>query len=284
VTNQVKTYTHNPNDANSLSHNNIRDIHADSRGMIWFATNEGITKLDPATETFTRYSESDGLPTNISEAILEGDNGEMWIATQNGLSQMVINERLGKTTFINYNSTDGIGGDVFLSLTNTRATDGRFYFGGDHGLTTFTNVTSNKTPPALIISNLFVSNKSISDFKEDSPLITTLLETKSISLAFDQNNLSFEFAALHFANPKKNQYAHMLKGYDKDWIYDNRNFAAYTNLDPGKYEFKVRASNAYGIWNEEGLALEITILPPLVAYVVGVWIVCHCICFGRLCF
>jgi len=262
VTKQVKTFTHNPDDANSLSHNNVRDIHADSRGMIWFATNEGVTRLDPATETFTRYTESDGLPTNLTEAIQEGDNGEMWIATQNGLSQMVINERLGKSTFINYNSTDGLGGEVFLSLTRCRATDGRFYFGGDHGLTTFMNVTSNKTPPAIIISNLFISNKSISDFKEDSPLTTTLLETKSISLAFDQNNLSFEFAALHYANPKKNQYAHMLKGYDKDWIYDNRNFAAYTNLDPGKYEFKVRASNAYGIWNEEGLTLEITILPP----------------------
>jgi signal transduction histidine kinase/ligand-binding sensor domain-containing protein len=262
VTNQVKTYSHNPDDANSLSHNNVRDIHVDSRGIIWFATNEGITKLDPATETFTRYSESDGLPTNISEAILEGDNGEMWIATQSGLSQMVINERLGKTTFINYNSTDGIGGDVFLSLTNTRATDGRFYFGGDHGLTTFTNVTSNKTPPAIIISNLLISNKSITEFKEDSPLTTSLLETKSISLAFDQNNLSFEFAALHYANPKKNQYAHMLEGYDQDWIYDNRNFAAYTNLDPGNYKFKVRAANAYGIWNEEGLTFEITILPP----------------------
>ncbi|MBX2954630.1 MAG: hypothetical protein KF846_00645 [Cyclobacteriaceae bacterium] len=262
VTKQVKTFTHNPDDANSLSHNNVRDIHADSRGMIWFATNEGVTRLDPATETFTRYTESDGLPTNLTEAIQEGDNGEMWIATQNGLSQMVINERLGKSTFINYNSTDGLGGEVFLSLTSARATDGRFYFGGDHGLTTFMNVTSNKTPPAIIISNLFISNKSISDFKEDSPLTTTLLETKSISLAFDQNNLSFEFAALHYANPKKNQYAHMLKGYDKDWIYDNRNFAAYTNLDPGKYEFKVRASNAYGIWNEEGLTLEITILPP----------------------
>jgi len=262
VTKQVKTFTHNPDDANSLSHNNVRDIHADSRGMIWFATNEGVTRLDPATETFTRYTESDGLPTNLTEAIQEGDNGEMWIATQNGLSQMVINERLGKSTFINYNSTDGLGGEVFLSLTSARATDGRFYFGGDHGLTTFMNVTSNKTPPAIIISNLFISNKSISDFKEDSPLTTTLLETKSISLAFDQNNLSFEFAALHYANPKKNQYAHMMNGYDKDWIYDNRNFAAYTNLDPGKYEFKVRASNAYGIWNEEGLTLEITILPP----------------------
>jgi hypothetical protein len=94
------------------------------------------------------------------------------------------------------------------------------------------------------------------------PLPQSLLDTKSISLPFDQNSLSFEFAALHYANPKKNQYAHMLKGYDKDWIYDNRNFAAYTNLAPGTYEFKVRASNAYGIWNEEGLTLEINILPP----------------------
>ncbi len=98
--------------------------------------------------------------------------------------------------------------------------------------------------------------------KENSPLTESLLDTKSISLPFDQNSLSFEFAALHYANPKKNQYAHMLKGYDRDWIYDNRNFAAYTNLDPGKYEFKVRASNAYGIWNEEGLTFEIIIMPP----------------------
>lgn len=261
VTNQVKTYTFNPDDANSLSHNNIRDIHADSRGMIWFATNEGVTRLDPATETFTRYSEIDGLPTNLIEAVQEGDNGEMWIATQNGLSQMVNNEKLGKITFINYNSTDGIGSDVFLSLTTARATDGRFYFGGDHGLTTFSTITSNNTPPAIVISNLLISNISITDLK-DSPLTESLLATKNISLAFHQNNLSFEFAALHYANPKKNQYAHMLEGYDRDWIYDNRNFAAYTNLDPGKYTFKVRAANAYGIWNEEGIALEITILPP----------------------
>ncbi len=262
VTNQVKHYVHDPNDVNSLSHNDIKDIHADSRGMIWLATNDGVSRFDPTTEIFTRYSETDGLPTNLTEGIVEGDDGEIWIATQNGLSQMVINENLGKATFINYNSSDGLGTDVFLSLTNTRATDGRFYFGGEHGLTTFSSITSNKTPPAIIISNLFISNRSVSDIKENSPLTESLLNTKSISLAFDQNSLSFEFAALHYANPKKNQYAHMLKGYDQDWIYDNRNFAAYTNLAPGKYEFKVRAANAFGIWNEEGLTLEITILPP----------------------
>lgn len=262
ITNSVKYYINDPNDNNSLSHNSILDIQQDSKGMIWIATPEGINKFNPATETFTRYTESDGLPTNLIEGIVEGDDGELWIATQNGLSQMVTNENLNKATFINYNSTDGLGTDVFLSLTNTRGADGRFYFGGEHGLTTFSSITSNKTPPAIIISNLFISNKSVFDMQENSPLTESLLNTKSISVSFDQNSLSFEFAALHYANPKKNQYAHILKGYDQDWIYDNRNFAAYTNLDPGTYEFRVRASNAYGIWNEEGLTLEIIILPP----------------------
>jgi len=262
TTNQVKKYVYNPDDNNSISHNNIKDIYQDSQGMIWLATPEGINKLDPRTEKIIRYTEKDGLPTNFTEGIEEGDNGEMWIASQNGLSQMITNKNLSKVTFINYNSSDGLGTDVFLSLTSTRASDGRFYFGSDDGLTTFSNITSNKTPPSIIISNLFISNQSVMDMVEDSPLTESLLDAKSITLAFDQNNLSFEFAALHFANPQKNQYAHMLKGYDKDWIYDNRNFTGYTNLDPGKYEFQVRAANAYGVWNEEGRSLEIIISPP----------------------
>ena len=262
LTNQVKHYTNNPQDNNSLIFDNILDIHADSQGMIWLATAEGVNKFDPATETFTRYTEADGLATNLTQGIIEGDDGEMWITSQNGLSQMVTNETLGKVTFISYNSSDGLGGDVFISLASTRATDGRFYFGGDHGLTTFSSITSNKTPPAIIISNMFISNKSVMDMKENSPLTKSLLETESMTLAFDQNNLAFEFAALHYANPQKNQYAHMLKGYDQDWIYDNRNFVAYTNLDPGDYELLLRASNAYGIWNEEGKSLKFTILSP----------------------
>ena len=262
VTNSVNHYKHNPEDNNSLSHNNILDIMQDSKGMIWLATNEGINKFDPTTETFTRYTEADGLPTNLTVGIVEGDDGEMWIASQNGLSQMVTNKKLNKVTFINYNSSDGLGTDVFLQLASTRAADGRFYFGSETGLTTFSNITSNKTPPAIIISNLFISNKSVLDMKEKSPLTESLLEAKNISLAFNQNNLSFDFAALHYANPQKNQYAHILKGYDQDWIYDNRNFAAYTNLDPGKYEFIVRAANAFGIWNETGKSIEVIIHPP----------------------
>ncbi len=262
LTNSVKNYKHNPDDNNSLSHNNILDIQQDSQGMIWMATQEGVNKFDPATETFTRFTEADGLSTNLTVGVVEGDDGEMWIASQNGLSQLITNKSLGKMTVINYNSSDGLGTDEFVPLTTTRAQDGRFYFGSDAGLTTFSNITSNKTPPAIIISNLFISNKSVLDMKENSPLTESLFEAKSIAFTFDQNNLSFEFAALHYANPQKNQYAHMLKGYDQDWIYDNRNFAGYTNLDPGKYEFIVRAANAYGIWNEAGKSIVIIIHPP----------------------
>lgn len=261
TTNTIKYYLPGK-DKNTVSSGVILDICIDSQGMLWLATNEGINKFDPQTENFTLYAESDGLPTNLTEVIVEGDNGEMWIATQNGLSQMVTNNSLNKVTFINYNSSDGIGGDTFLSLAGTRATDGKYYFGGDHGVTTFSSIIVNDTPPDLIISDILVSNMSIKNMGDESPLTKSLLNTESIQLSYDQNNLSFEFAALHYANPEKNQYAHILKGYEDDWTYDNRNFASYTNLDPGEYEFVIRASNAYGVWNEEGKSLKVKILPP----------------------
>ena len=260
--NTVKQYVHEPMNSNSLSSNLILDIKRDSSGMIWLATDAGIDKLDPETGQFTNYSEEDGLPTNLIQAILEGDEGEMWIATENGISQMITNEAIGKVTFINYNSSDGLGGNTFLYGAADRAPDGRFYFGGEHGLTTFGKIMSNNTPPSIIISNLLISNKSVLKMGKESPLDNSLHETESVILSHNQNNLSFEFAALHYANPQKNQYAHILEGYDQDWSYDNRNYATYTNLKPGEYEFKILASNAYGVWTEEGRSLKIVISPP----------------------
>ncbi|WP_158531121.1 sensor histidine kinase [Algoriphagus chordae] len=261
-TNTVKYYTADPSDPASLISNQIFDIYEDKEGRAWVATYGGLNIIDPKTDVITRYTEEDGLGTNFLEAILPGENGEMWIASQNGLHQMVRNEALNKVTFINYNKEDGLGGETFLSLAAVKSPSGKFYFGGDHGVTTFSTVASNSVPPKVIISNLLISNRSVYDMQEDSPLQENLLSTNSIQLNYDQNDLSFEFAALHYANPAKNQYAHMMVGLDDDWIYNNRNFASYTNLDPGTYEFKVIASNAYGVWNQEGKTLLITISPP----------------------
>ncbi|NIJ54213.1 two-component regulator propeller domain-containing protein [Dyadobacter arcticus] len=263
ISGEVKHFMHDLKNENSLADNAIADIFEDEEGIVWITNRAGLNKFDPRTEKFTLYSEADGLPTDNTVSLLPGQKGEIWISTQNGLSQMITNKALGKVMFINYNSADGLGSDGFGTyLVAAKTADGQFYFGADHGLTSFKSFKGNDTPPPIIISNLLISNKSVLDMKEDSPVKGDLLNTESVIFAHDQNNIGFEFAALHYANPLKNQYAHMLKGYDKDWIYDNRNFASYTNLEPGDYEFMVRASNAYGVWNEKGKILKVTILPP----------------------
>ena len=84
-----------------------------------------------------------------------------------------------------------------------------------------------------------------------------------MSIPFSDNYISFEFAALDYNNPEKIQYAYMMEGFDKDWIYSgNQRFATYTNLDAGDYKFRVKSTNSDGVWNEEGTTIKVTILPP----------------------
>jgi len=260
--NTVKVYKYDPSDPYSISSNILTDVYEDKNGAVWITSDVGLNKLDQKTGQFTHFKEEDGLPTNLTESILSGDNGEMWISTQGGLSKMIYNESLGKATFINFYENDGLGGNAFINQVAARSSSGKFYFGGDHGLNAAGSTKTNHLPPELIISDLLISNKSVLDMGDKSPISEDLLDLEKIKLSHDQNNLSFEFSALHYANPQKNQYAHMLKGYDENWVYDNRRFASYTNLDPGEYDFVVRASNAYGIWNEKGKSIHITITKP----------------------
>ncbi len=89
-------------------------------------------------------------------------------------------------------------------------------------------------------------------------------ETKEIKLSYKQNVFAFTFTALNYIHPEKNKYAYKLEGFDKDWIYTDatKRFANYTNIDPGEYTFRVKASNNDGVWNEEGTSIKLIITPP----------------------
>lgn len=261
-TKEAKNYSYQLNNSNSISNNSVQFIYEDSNGILWLATNGGLNKFDPKSEKFTVYTEEDGLPTNYIASILPGNNDDLWLATRSGISKMVKNKSTGKITFVNYDAADGLGGTDFIALVALKTTDGKYYFGGEHGLNEFGDISVNQTPPALIFSDLKISNKSVLSMGGDSPLKSSLYELENLTLSHTQNDLSFEYAALHYAKPTKNQYAHMLKGYDQDWIYDNKRFATYTNLDPGEYVFMIKGSNRDGVWNEEGKSIKITILPP----------------------
>jgi hypothetical protein len=112
-----------------------------------------------------------------------------------------------------------------------------------------------------LLTDLRVGGKSVSQF-EKAVIDKSIFEVEELTLSYNQNDLAFEFAALHFARAEKNQYAHKLEGYDKEWTYDNRKYASYTNLDPGEYRFVFRGSNSEGVWNDEGRSILIEILPP----------------------
>jgi len=258
---EIKVYANDPKNSKSLSDNSVQFIYEDDDGILWLATNNGLNRFDPDKETFQVFTEEDGLPTNYIASILPGDSGELWLATRNGISKMVT-DQTGKVTFVNYDASDGLGGTDFIALVALKSSSGRYYFGGEHGLNAFMPGETNNTPPSLILSDLKISNTSVLSMKSDLSLDTSLYDLSHLELPYDKNDLSFEYSALHYSNPNKNQYAYMLQGYDQDWIYDNKRNTTYTNLDHGEYTFLFKGTNRDGVWNEQARSLQITILPP----------------------
>ncbi|MEN8250395.1 MAG: SpoIIE family protein phosphatase [Bacteroidota bacterium] len=259
---KVKTYAHEQGNPNSISNNSVQYIYEDNNGILWLATNGGLNRFDPIKEEFSAYTEEDGLPTNYIASILPGESDDLWLATRAGISRVVKDKSTSKVTFVNYDNEDGLGGTDFIAQVAFKSSNGKYYFGGEHGLNEFVPSGENVTSPSLIFSDLKISNESVLKMTEESPLKNSLYESESLILPFDQNDISFEYAALHYSNPQKNQYAHKLEGYDQDWIYDNSRIATYTNLNPGEYNFVFKGSNRDGLWNDKGKSLQVTILPP----------------------
>jgi PAS domain-containing protein len=86
----------------------------------------------------------------------------------------------------------------------------------------------------------------------------------SLTLSYRDTVFSLEFAALSYANSQKNRYRYKLENFDSGWneVDSNQRVATYTNLDAGRYVFRVQGSNSDGAWNEQGVSLAILITPP----------------------
>jgi signal transduction histidine kinase/DNA-binding response OmpR family regulator len=161
---------------------------------------------------------------------------------------------------------DGLQGNEFFerSFYKSRAT-GQMFFGGNNGITAFfpDSIRDNAFIPPVVITDFKLFYQSVPIGKKDSPLQRHVSEMKHLELLYSQNVITFEFAALNYVIPEKNQYAYIMEGFDKTWNYvGTEHKATYTNLDPGNYVFRVKASNNDGDWNEEGTTISIYIHPP----------------------
>ncbi len=137
--------------------------------------------------------------------------------------------------------------------------------GGINGFNRFSpnDIKENPIVPKIQFTDLKLFYKSVVPGEEGSPLEESIAETSKITLTHSQSAFSIEFVALNYILPEKNQYAYFLEGYDQQWNYvGNRRSANYMNLKSGKYTFHVRASNNDNVWNEEGISMQIIVLPP----------------------
>ncbi|MBD8627578.1 GAF domain-containing protein [Oxalobacteraceae sp. CFBP 8753] len=298
----VRNWRNVPGDATSLGDNYGFALVEDRRGVLWIGTESGLERFDPASGTFSRFRHDphDGASLRHSRVyhLLESKDGHLWVGTAGGLHRMV--QAGGRTSFRyypfssqdaqsigailednagiiwasttagitrvdpvtgqtkSYNAKDGLIDGAYFVGAGRRGADGQLHFGGVSGVTSFNpvDVHDNPFPPTVAITDLQVLNRSRG--------IHNLAAQREITLSHRDTVISLEFAALHYADPMGNLYAYQLEGFDANWVNTGagRRFATYTNLDPGQYVFRVRASNKDGVWSKEAATLAITVTPP----------------------
>lgn len=233
---------------------NVRYILPRPDGL-WLATDNGMMHYNTATKKISSvWTTRDGLPNNVVYGILEDGKDHLWLSTNNGLSCF----NAGTHSFKNYDISYGLQGMEFNTASCYRDEAGNLYFGGINGMNVFdpASLSSNRYAPAVHITALKV-------FDDEVSTPSNISFTNRVDLKYDQNFITIEFTALNYSHTERNTYSYMLEDVDESWIdVGKRNFATYTQLLPGKYLFKVKATNSDGKWSNEIKQIQIVVHPP----------------------
>ncbi len=259
------SYKNDPAKPNSLNNDFINSICPDPfkpDKILWLGTSGGgLNRFNIEEGTFTHFTENEGLPNNVVYGILPDGKGNLWLSTNKGLSKLNPQDN----SIRNYDVNDGLQSNEFNTGAYYRSKNGEMFFGGIKGLNYFypAEIKDNPNVPKIVLTNLKLKDHNVSNKSNDSILQKAISETDKIVLSYNDDVITFEFAALDYSAPVKNRYAYKLENFNKDWIYSGSiRSATYTHLPPGEYIFRVKGSNNDGVWNEKGIALTLIITPP----------------------
>ncbi len=255
--NSLKIYNH---DNSNLPLDMILAIHCDKSGQIWVGVmGGGLCLYNTKAQKFNQYGIKNLLSNDVIYKILEDDFGKLWVSTNKGIS--VFDPQ--KKVFKNYTYHNGIQQSNFNIGSGFKTSSGEMYFGGNEGFNFFNpkNLNQNKNTPSLVFTDLKIGNKSVNPV-ENSEITEPISVAKKINLSYKQN-FSLDFVALNYTAPQENQYTYMLDGFDKEWNQVGAlTTAVYTNLDPGKYQFRLKARSEDSSWHTPEKVIEIVVNPP----------------------
>jgi signal transduction histidine kinase/DNA-binding response OmpR family regulator/streptogramin lyase len=247
-------YAADPSSDDALISNGVMALIPDSAGKLWVGTDAGLDLMDYERGTFEHIHTSAQRENElfIRDMVDDGE-GHLWITTQEAVVCFTKATRAIRMLALPPQvQSANFWGAEFESRSRTLT------FGGGGGFFTFSidDPPPASAPPPVVLTSFKV-------FEKAYPLEAEIWSLKSITLPHSASFFSFTFAALEYINSAKNKYAYRLEGFDPDWIQTGaRRYVSFSNLDPGTYRLRVRAANSEGIWNEQGTAIDIVVLPP----------------------
>ncbi len=266
-TEHFKHFSHEVGNPKTLSANDIRCIFQDTKGRLWVGTESaGLNLWLGEGNQFEHFTTQNGLMSNAVMGILEDKNGYLWISTFKGISRFDAEKKV----FLNFDfqRNASFKANQFNQSATVFDTEGGLYFGGINGLTLVRpeEVAFFDKKPTVVLTDFKVFNQSIPIGKlpNGRTILSKNLENAAdIHLSYYDNAFSFEFAALDFTEPLKNQYAYKMEGFDDEWrqTTGEQRSITYTNLDPDTYIFKVKGTNNNGVWSDEK-TIKVVIAPP----------------------
>ena len=253
------------NDPGSLSNKDIICLYQDTEGMIDIGTyGGGLNRLVPGQTapsfTFEHFGKNDGLSSNLVLSIVEDGNKNLWIGTDFGLCRY----RPKANSFESYYVSDGLGENSFSEGRGIKSSSNRLLFGHISGMLWFypDSIQKSGSQVPVVLTDLLIDGKPNTE-KLNSARRIIGDSLRSLKLKYDENFLTFEFAALDYKEPSKVQYEFKLDDYEENWNRSgNLNKAIYRDLKPGDYLFRLKASNSDGLWVNQELKLYLTIAPP----------------------
>ena len=245
-----------------VSTNHVLSLFESSDGSLWIGTRgSGLCKYNLETDSFRWYDERNGLEAINVLGIIEDLKGDIWLSSNSGISKFDINNN----TFTRFTKNDGLLSNDFYINSTYRDSQGILYFGNYKGINYFnpSKISTNNIESSLYLTGFKLFNRLVTLNEKDTPLKNVIGETSSITLNHTQSVFTIEYTGINFTRPEKNRYAYYLEGFEEDWNYvGSLRSATYTNLDGGKYTFKLKSANSDGVWNKEPLILKIKVLPP----------------------
>lgn len=243
-----------------LSSEVVISLHEDAAGALWIGTSGGgLNRLKQGR--FTAYTTQNGLPDDVVYGILEDQQNNLWLSSNKGIFRLnkkelddFANGTAASITPVVYGPADGMitrecsgGGHP----AGWRGADGKLWFSTIKGVAMIDpeQIKLNDQPPPVAIEEIRVDDESINP-------------AQNIELAPGKGRLAFYYTALSFVAPERVRFKYKLEGFDNDWVDGGtRRIAYYTNLRPGRYKFRVIASNNDGLWSPTSAAFDLYLKP-----------------------